>query len=104
MTRGQMAAFLVRALNLPEGPDVFVADDGSVFENDINALAEAGITQGCNPPDNTQFCPDAPVTRGQMAAFRVRAFGYTDEGGGDLFTTMTVLSSRAILTVLVPRG
>jgi hypothetical protein len=32
------------------------------------------------------FCPDAPVTRGQMAAFLVRALGYTDAGDGDLFT------------------
>ena len=86
VTRGQMAAFLVRALGLEkvEG-DSFVDDDGSVFEGDIEALAEAGITRGCNPPANTMFCPDDAVTRGQMAAFLVRAFGYTDDGGGDIF-------------------
>ena len=73
VTRGQMAAFLVRALNLPPGtPGTFIDDDG-IFEPHIEALAEAGITLGCNPPDNDRYCPDDPVTRGQMAAFLVRA-------------------------------
>ena len=81
-----MAAFLVRALDLPaSGDDPFHDDDGSIFESDINALAKAGITMGCNPPANDHFCPDASVTRGQMAAFLVRGFDYTDDGGGDAF-------------------
>ncbi|MFP4555042.1 MAG: S-layer homology domain-containing protein, partial [Actinomycetota bacterium] len=53
-------------------------DNGSTFEADINAIAEAGITKGCNPPDNTEFCPGERVTRGQMAAFLVRALGLVD--------------------------
>ena len=86
VTRGQMAAFLVRALGLTERlDDPFTDDDGSIFEGDIERLAAAGITRGCNPPANTRFCPDANVTREQMAAFLVRALGYTDNGGGDLF-------------------
>jgi Leucine Rich Repeat (LRR) protein/S-layer family protein len=87
VTRGQMAAFLTRALALPTTSEDFFFDDGaSPFENDINRLAAAGITKGCNPPANDQFCPDGNVTRGQMAAFLTRAFGYTDDGGGELFT------------------
>ncbi len=86
VTRGQMAAFLVRALNLTDRlNNPFVDDDDSVFEADIERLAAAGITRGCNPPANDRFCPDAKVTRAQMAAFLVRALGYTDNGGGDLF-------------------
>ncbi|HEX2153013.1 MAG TPA: GerMN domain-containing protein [Acidimicrobiia bacterium] len=86
VTRGQMAAFLNRALTLDaSGTDHFVDDDDSVFEQDIDALAAAGVTRGCNPPDNDEFCPNEFVTRGQMAAFLVRGFGYTDSGGGDLF-------------------
>ena len=40
----------------------------------VEALAAAGITGGCsaNPP---QYCPDAPVTRGQMAVFISQALG-----------------------------
>jgi hypothetical protein len=44
-----------------------------VFEDDINAIALAGITLGCNPPTNDRYCPDANVTREQMASFIVRA-------------------------------
>jgi len=87
VTRGQMAAFLVRALGLTDQlDDPFIDDDGSVFEADIEKLAAAGITRGCNPPANDSFCPNDPVTRGQMAAFLVRALSYTDAGEGDLFT------------------
>ncbi len=87
VTRGAMAAFLVRALDLaPTAGDYFGDDDGSVFEANINTLAAAGITKGCNPPANDSYCPDEVVTRGQMAAFLVRAYRYTDSGGGDRFS------------------
>jgi hypothetical protein len=88
VTRGQMAAFLVRFLGLTDngGGDLFTDDDGNIFENNIDILATAGITKGCNPPTNDHFCPNANVTRGQMAAFLVRALGLTDDGGGGLFT------------------
>jgi hypothetical protein len=86
VTRGQMAAFLVRALGLTERLDnPFSDDDDSIFEADTEKLAAAGITKGCNPPDNDRFCPDSKVTRGQMAAFLTRALGYVDDGGGNLF-------------------
>ena len=77
VTRGQMAAFLVRALNLTDSGagDLFTDDDGSTFEADIDKLATAGVTRGCNPPTNDMYCPDKPVTRGQMAAFLRRAIG-----------------------------
>ncbi len=74
VTRGQMAAFLVRARNLPATSEAPFGDASGVFEDDINRLAAAGITKGCNPPTNDLFCPEASVTRGQMAAFLVRAF------------------------------
>lgn len=71
VTRGQMAAFLVRALGLPGGSGSdFSDDDDSVFEGDIERLAAAGVTRGCG---GSRFCPDDPVTRGEMAAFLHRA-------------------------------
>ncbi|HLT96247.1 MAG TPA: S-layer homology domain-containing protein [Acidimicrobiia bacterium] len=79
VTRGQMAAFLVRALGLPAGTGTFTDTTGHVFEGDIARLAAADITRGCNPPQNDQFCPDDLVTRGQMAAFLYRALSQTDE-------------------------
>jgi S-layer homology domain len=76
VTRGQMAAFLTRALVLTDrGSRDFFDDDGSVFEADIERIAQAGITVGCNPPANDRFCPGDAVTRGQMSSFLVRALG-----------------------------
>lgn len=87
VTRGQMAAFLVRTLHYTAGggDNLFVDDDNSVFEIDIDRLGTAGVTQGCNPPINDRFCPGQAVTRGQMAAFLSRAFKLTNLGQVDLF-------------------
>jgi hypothetical protein len=65
-----MAAFLVRSLNLANSAsDSFVDDDDSYFEPEIEALHASGITQGCT---TTEFCPDKPITRAEMAAFLIR--------------------------------
>lgn len=87
VTRGQMAAFIVRALGLvnTNTGNVFTDDDGSNFEDDIEAMQAAGITLGCNAA-GTEFCPNDNISRGQMAAFLSRAFNYTDVGAGDFFT------------------
>jgi hypothetical protein len=88
VTRGQMAAFLNRALTLPpaNAPSGFTDTTGT-FHDDIERLFAAGITNGCAPD---RFCPDDPVTRGQMAAFLNRALtlpaatipsGFTDTTG-----------------------
>jgi hypothetical protein len=72
LTRKEVATILVRALELPPATrDWFDDDDGLSREDDINRLAEAGITTGCGP---RQFCPARSVTREQMAAFLYRAF------------------------------
>lgn len=54
--------------------------DDHVFADDIAWMAEQGITRGCNPPTNDEFCPEDPVTRGQMAAFTHR-FAESDAVG-----------------------
>ena len=60
----------------------FVDDEQSIFEPSIEWLADAGVTVGCNPPDNDRFCPTDNVTRGQMAAFmqRFAAFLGAEDG------------------------
>lgn len=82
VTRGQMAAFLTALLDLPDGPDAFVDDDGSPYEAAANALAKAGITSGCDT-NGPKFCPDDKVTRSQMAVFLAKAFALP--GGPDVF-------------------
>ena len=71
VNRAQMATFLARALNLPAtDTDHFIDDNNSVHQDNINRLAQTGITLGCA---TGQYCPDQPVNRAQMAAFLYRA-------------------------------
>lgn len=82
VTREQMASFLVRALDLPPATsDGFTDDEASAHEADINALAEAGVTQGCGPG---LFCPTLAVSRQEMASFLARAFDLPS-GSTDFF-------------------
>ncbi|HSJ35611.1 MAG TPA: S-layer homology domain-containing protein, partial [Acidimicrobiia bacterium] len=84
VTRGEMAAFLQRAFDLDSGSrDHFKDDGGSPFESAINAVARAGVTKGCNPPANDRYCPNARVTRGEMAAFINRILDL--DKGADFF-------------------
>lgn len=77
VTRGQMAVFLSKALDLPPAPSFGFVDvsPSSSFSTHIDRLAAAGITQGCNPPANDRFCPTRAVTRGQMAVFLTKGLG-----------------------------
>ncbi len=76
VTRGEIAAMLDRALDLTDtATDFFTDDDSNIFEASINRVAEAGITKGCNPPANDNYCPNDLLTRGQIAAFFRRALG-----------------------------
>jgi hypothetical protein len=77
VTRGQMATFLVAALDhrtgttRPPSPiDHFRDDDASPHEQNIDTAAAAGLTGGTT--DGT-FAPGAPVRRAQMASFLARA-------------------------------
>ena len=76
VTRGQTAAFFVRALGLTstDGATDFTDTANSTFVNDIARLSAAGITRGCNPPANDEFCPDREMTRGEISAFFNRAY------------------------------
>jgi rubredoxin len=78
VTRDQMAAFIVRAVEGEPALDYCgsVAPFKDVSPNAwscryIKRLAEIGVTQGCG---NGYYCPYAPVNREQMAAFLARAF------------------------------
>lgn len=75
VTRAEMATFLVRALRLEPIPGQrFLDVENTTHAPDINAIAAAGITLGC-AADGSLYCPDEPVSRGQMAAFLHRALG-----------------------------
>jgi hypothetical protein len=83
VTRGQVAAFLVRAFGYPpSASDAFRDDDASIFEADIDALAAAGVTKGCG---RDTYCPLRGLTRAEAASMLVRALGLVDGAGSDVF-------------------
>jgi len=77
VTRAQMAVFLLRAKHgssYSPPPATGVFDDvdlGHWAVHWIEQLAVEGITAGCG---GGNYCPDAQVTRDQMAVFLVRTF------------------------------
>jgi hypothetical protein len=46
--------------------------DDHTFHDAIAWMKDNGVTVGCNPPSNTNYCPEDNVTRAQMAAFMRR--------------------------------
>jgi uncharacterized protein (DUF1800 family) len=77
VTREQMAAFIIRALGMPNPPPPAFqrfADvpPSSPFYAFIDQMAVRGITAGCG---GGNYCPGAVVTREQMAAFIIKAAG-----------------------------
>ena len=68
VTRGQLATILAKSLDLPAADHPF-RDAGVAHSDSIGALYAAGITQGCGGRD---FCPDQPVSRGQLATMLQR--------------------------------
>jgi len=81
VTRAQMGSFLARALDLPIPSGNRFADVSGSHLGSINAIAEAGISLGCDP-DGTLYCPDDFVTRAQMASFVARALELAATGSG----------------------
>ena len=67
----RLAAIPSRVCRSCQQRHVFDDVDGT-HEPNINAIANEGITFGCNE-DGTLFCPLGDVTRGQIAAFLYRA-------------------------------
>lgn len=79
VTRAQMASFLARAKNLPEGATsgIFSDVNGGAHAGNIAALAHDRITSGCT---STRFCPTDTVTRAQMATFLANALDLDTSG------------------------
>jgi|GEM_PF-1192588 len=77
VSRGEMAVFLIRALDLPELPHQGTFSDvpaSAFFAGAVEQIASQGITLGCG---GGRYCPYDQVLRDQMATFVTRAFGLT---------------------------
>ena len=76
ITRAQFAAMISRALGLQaEGTSKFTDTKGKWYENDVQALFEAGITNGKTA---STFDPEVEITRQQAAAFMARILDYVN--------------------------
>lgn len=80
LSRAQFASLVIRALETlsdadfgaAAGLDFFTDDNGSVHEANIDKLRYGEITMGCQAD---LYCPEATLTRGQLAALLHRALG-----------------------------
>jgi endo-1,4-beta-xylanase len=76
ITRGQMAVFIIRSKGEFSPPEPATQRFTDVppthpFYAFIDRLVELGISNGCAPD---LFCPEDTISRGQAAAFMVRAW------------------------------
>jgi hypothetical protein len=104
VTRGQMAVFIIRTrlgatatFNYPS--DVMFNDtSGNFFYSWIQKMGQLGITTGCAP---SAYCPDSPVTRGQMAVFIMRgAFNQLLPGPRPIVVSVTPNAASPGQTVM----
>jgi hypothetical protein len=89
ITRGQVAVFIETFLGNPINTCAGRFADvpaSNPFCGFIERMADDGITGGCEPG---VFCPDAPITRGQMAVFVEAALGHTANSCANQFTDVT---------------
>jgi hypothetical protein len=89
VTRGQMAAFVIRALQVKNGLDsrapfsfssqTYFSDNSPLnpFHSAVQKMKEVGITSGCTA---TSYCINDPNTRGQIAVFLARGLFALWEG------------------------
>jgi hypothetical protein len=84
VSREQMATFLNRAVGfmtgapLTTGEDYFTDDEGSVHQDNINAVASAGIAVG----DGARtFSPRREIPRDQVSAFLMRGLALLHDNG-----------------------
>jgi len=89
ITRGQMAVFLETSLG--NAPNVCAGQFtdvpiGNPFCGFVERMAADGITTGCG---GGNFCPNDPVTRGQMAVFIEAALSGVPAACAGTFTDVT---------------
>lgn len=123
---GAPPAFGADGVQYPGPSGTFTDDDGSVHEENIEALVVAGITRGC---DENLYCPGKEITRAQVASFldrglqlpdtdtdffsdddgsvhedainRIAAAGITQGCGEDLYCGAKLLTRAQMATLLV---
>lgn len=97
VTRGQMASFLARALELDTGSGASFPDAlGTVHEGAVAAVADAGIASGY--PDG-RFGVGEPIRRDQLASMLTAAAGLAPQADGPFVDLDANLHAPAINAV-----
>lgn len=104
LSRGQIALFIFRLLNLaPTTNDYYDDDNGSPYEVAANAITASGIGFGCR---ERNFCEDDALPREQMAELLVRTFhlpasstDYFDDDNGSAFQASINALRQAGITI-----
>jgi hypothetical protein len=69
---GMLVGYVLQVSPAPASPTFTDVPTGHPFYQFIEALVASGVTAGCG---GGKYCPDAPLTRGQMAVFLAKALG-----------------------------
>jgi hypothetical protein len=69
---GMRVGYVLQVSPAPGTADFADVPTSHPFFQFVEALYSSGVTAGCG---NGNFCPDAPLTRGQMAVFLSKALG-----------------------------
>jgi len=102
ITRGQIALFIHRLLDLPPAVgDSYSDDDGGVYEAAANAITQAGIGFGCG---EQVYCPEQGLRRDEMAELLVRTFSlapaatdyFADDNGSGFEAAINALRQAGI--------
>jgi len=84
-TRATAARAVAEMLDLPSSSRRHFSDVRGTHAGAINALADAGIVVGCA---ETRFCPNAPLSRAQLASLLERALDDLAPLAGTQFTDL----------------
>lgn len=80
MTRAELAKIIVKSMGVSEQPEMAArfrdVSPDCWCRGYIGALVTMGITQGTS---ETEFSPEAPITRQELVSFFIRAFGLEED-------------------------
>jgi cell wall-associated NlpC family hydrolase len=97
LTRGQVASILHRALDVaPAEGQGFRDTADSVHREAIDAIAAAGITEGCG---TGRFCPTDHISRGQLASLLARALELPAAPSGTYFADVAGVHAGSVNTL-----
>ncbi|NLB89055.1 MAG: S-layer homology domain-containing protein, partial [Syntrophomonadaceae bacterium] len=102
ITRAEFAALVVKGFKLSGKSGKVFADTADHWAKDFIATANAyGIVNGYS---NSNFGPNDPITREQMAVMIIKAVGLTDTGSARTFADSQNISSWAREAVAIATG